>query len=108
MTAQPVQTEQSVLLDGLVGLAAEAAQAGDRLRSRAVACLRANLAPGGRVNSAAFDQAQHAAHGLAWLATYAEVLRQMSAYAERMSAEGRLGEIEALILQIGLADYCSQ
>jgi (2S)-methylsuccinyl-CoA dehydrogenase len=106
--AQPIRTEQTVLLDGLVGLAAEAVEAGDRLLTRAVACLREALAPGGKVDSAVFDDAQHAAHGLAWLATYVEALRQMSGYAARMSEEGRFGEIEALIVQIGLADYCSQ
>ncbi len=106
--AQPVRTETSVVLDGLVGLTAEAANAGDRLLSRAIACLREKLAPDGAVDSAALDRSQHAAHGLAWLATYVEVLRQSSAYARRMSDEGRFGEIEALLVQIGLADYCSQ
>jgi (2S)-methylsuccinyl-CoA dehydrogenase len=105
--AQPIPSG-TTLLDGLAGLAAQAAEAGDRLLSRAVACLRAQVAPGGKVDSGALDRSQHAAHGLAWLATYVEVLRQMSAYAERMTGEGRFGEIEALIVQIGLSDYCSQ
>jgi (2S)-methylsuccinyl-CoA dehydrogenase len=106
--AQPIQTEQTVVLDGLAELAADAAGAGERLLARAVACLRQTLAPTGTLDGAALDHAQHAAHGLAWLATYVEVLRQMSAYAARMSEEGRFGEIEALIVQIGLGDYCSQ
>ncbi len=106
--AQPAHTETSVILDGLVELVAEAAEAGGTLLTRAVACLRKTLAPSGSLDGAALDEAQHAAHGLAWLATYVEVIRQMSAYARRLSAEGRFGEIEALLVQIGLADYCSQ
>ena len=36
-----------------------------------------------------FDREQRAAHGLAWLATYVEAVRQLTAYAERMTAQGR-------------------
>jgi (2S)-methylsuccinyl-CoA dehydrogenase len=106
--ASPLQSGTALRLDGLVELTAEVADAGDRLLSRAIARLRETLAPAGRLDAAGLDRAQHEAQGLAWLATYVEVLRQMSAYAARMSAEGRLGEIEALLLQIGLAEYCSQ
>ena len=35
------------------------------------------------------DAAQHALHGLAWLATYVEALRQMLGWARRLEAEGR-------------------
>ena len=34
---------------------------------------------------------------LAWLATYAEAIKQMAAYAERLTADGRFGEMEALL-----------
>ena len=39
-----------------------------------------------------FDREQRATHGLAWLATYVEAIRQLAAYAERMQAAGRFGE----------------
>ena len=42
----------------------------------------------------------HAAHGLAWLATYVEALRQAARWAGELDAEGRLGEIERLILRL--------
>ena len=42
------------------------------------------------------DSAQHALHGLAWLATYVEALRQMLGWAQRLEAEGRAGEMERL------------
>ena len=34
-----------------------------------------------------FDREQRATHGLAWLATYVEAVRQLTAYAERMQAQ---------------------
>ena len=54
------------------------------------------------------DREQRAAHGLAWLATYVEALRQLTAYAERMQTEGLFGETEDLIVRIGSAEYMAQ
>jgi (2S)-methylsuccinyl-CoA dehydrogenase len=54
------------------------------------------------------DAHQHAAHGLAWLATYVESLRQLAAWAERLEDEGRFGDMERLILQIGAHEYGEQ
>ena len=49
-----------------------------------------------------------AAHGLAWLATYVESLRQMRRWAQHLSADGRFGEIETLILTLAVAEYANQ
>ncbi len=54
------------------------------------------------------DEAQHAAHGLAWYATYSEALTQLSAWAIRLNAENRLGRTEELILTAGMAEYVHQ
>ncbi len=55
------------------------------------------------------DQDQRASHGLAWLGTYVEAIRQLAAYAQQMSAsEDRFGEIERLLVQIGTGEYLSQ
>ena len=54
------------------------------------------------------DAAQHALHGLAWLATYVEALRQMLGWARRLEAERRLGEIEWLLLDAAFAEYLAQ
>ncbi len=54
------------------------------------------------------DQHQFAAHSLSWLATYVESLRQLDAWAGRLSAAGTFGEMEALILQIGFGEYLNQ
>jgi (2S)-methylsuccinyl-CoA dehydrogenase len=54
------------------------------------------------------DNAQHEAHGLAWLWTYVEAQRQMLKWAERLSAEGKLGAFEQLLLRAGVSEYANQ
>jgi len=66
------------------------------------------IAPGGRLDRAALDREQHAAHGLAWAAAYAETLRQTAAWARALDAEGGLGEAEALPAQLLAHEYLSQ
>ena len=70
--------------------------------------VRAHVSIGGKISSELFEQAQHEGHGLAWLATYVESLREMIAYAERLSGERRFGEIEDLLTRIGIGEYLSQ
>ena len=70
--------------------------------------VRARVAPEGRVSAERLEAEQHAAHGLAWLATYAEGVRQLAAYAARMRGEGRLGDTEELLVRIGLGEYLDQ
>lgn len=106
-TAQPFQPEASAG-DDLPGRARETARAGETLLGAALAALRQSLAPGGKLDSAAIDRAQHSAHGLAWLATYVESIKQLAAYAARQQADGRFGETEALLVQIGIAEYSAQ
>jgi (2S)-methylsuccinyl-CoA dehydrogenase len=62
----------------------------------------------GRIDRAALDAEQHAAHGLAWAAAYAETLRQTAAWAERLVAEEKFGEAEALPAQLLAHEYLSQ
>jgi (2S)-methylsuccinyl-CoA dehydrogenase len=54
------------------------------------------------------DREQRAAHGLAWLATYVEAIRQLTAYAQRLVEAGGLGEVEELIVRIGAGEYLAQ
>ncbi len=77
----------------------------DALLARATEALRARVG-GGKIDSAALEDDQHAAHALSWLATYVESLRQLSAWAERLGPA--FGEVEALILQIGFGEYLTQ
>jgi (2S)-methylsuccinyl-CoA dehydrogenase len=62
----------------------------------------------GRLVEAVLDREQRATHGLAWVATYVEAVRQLAAYAERMQAAGDLGEVETLLVEIGIGEYVAQ
>ncbi|MCX7889656.1 MAG: acyl-CoA dehydrogenase family protein [Rhodobacteraceae bacterium] len=100
--------QDAVVLEGLAGLTRAAAADVAGLVGRAQAALRARLVRDGRISAAALDEHQRAAHALAWIATYAEALAQLDAWAGRLEASGRGGEMEALILQIGFAEYLAQ
>ncbi|MDA7948520.1 MAG: acyl-CoA dehydrogenase family protein [Hyphomicrobiaceae bacterium] len=63
---------------------------------------------GDKVSGDLLEREQHAAHGLAWTATYVEALAQMAAYAARMSEDGRFGELEASLTRIAFAEYLAQ
>jgi (2S)-methylsuccinyl-CoA dehydrogenase len=80
----------------------------EALLATATERLRAELSVDGRITGALLEANQTAAHGLAWLATYVESLRQMHAWAERLNGEGKFGEVEQLILQIGVGEYLWQ
>jgi (2S)-methylsuccinyl-CoA dehydrogenase len=92
----------------LIGRAREAVSAMDALLADATRAVGARVTQEGRVSGNLLDREQRAAHGLAWFATYTEALRQLSAYAERMSAAGRFGEPEDLVVRVGLGEYLAQ
>lgn len=75
----------------------------DRLLQHAKQSVRKEIAAAGGI-----DQVQTAAHGLAWLATYVEALRQLDAWLSRLYADGRAGEFEQLIAAVGFAEYAQQ
>ena len=70
--------------------------------------VRAAVTDDDRVSATLIEENQTAAHGLAWLATYAESLRQMQAWAERLQADDKFGEVEQLIHQIAFGEYLWQ
>ncbi|HVL73471.1 MAG TPA: acyl-CoA dehydrogenase family protein, partial [Beijerinckiaceae bacterium] len=92
----------------LVERANAAARAMGDLVAEAGRRLRAAYMVEGRLSAERIEAGQHAAHGLAWLATYAEAVRELAAYAERMSGEGRFGEAEELLTRIGLGEFLDQ
>jgi (2S)-methylsuccinyl-CoA dehydrogenase len=98
----------SVADHDLVELAREATSALDALLADATARVRERVMVEGRAVSRLFDREQRATHGLAWLATYVEAVRQLGAYAERMVRDGTLGEIEEHLVRIGLSEYIAQ
>jgi (2S)-methylsuccinyl-CoA dehydrogenase len=99
------QTLPQVLLADLLDTTRAALAPVEDALAQATANVRARVAPGGKVNGDLLEIEQTAAHGLAWLATYVESLRQMQGWAERLSTEGRFGEMEALIHQIAFGEY---
>ncbi|SET62490.1 acyl-CoA dehydrogenase family protein [Oceanicella actignis] len=103
----PAAAAPAVLPD-LLDLAAAALPAAQAALDAARKALAARVAPQGRPSAALLEQDQFAAHGLSWFATYVESLREMLDWARRLEAEGRLGEIEKLILQIAFGEYLSQ
>ncbi len=54
------------------------------------------------------DAVQHTTHGLAWLATTVEGLRQMHAWASKLRDEGRFSDTEELLTRVAFAEYLSQ
>src|SRR5215471_11757882 len=62
----------------------------------------------GKANARALDREQRATHGLAWLASYTEALRQLAAYAQRLSSADNFGEVEELLVRIGAGEYLAQ
>ena len=65
-------------------------------------------AAGGAIDSRRLDSCQHAVHGLAWVATCVESLRQMLRWAESLEPEGRLGETEQLVLDCAFQESLAQ
>ncbi|HEY4404477.1 MAG TPA: acyl-CoA dehydrogenase family protein [Xanthobacteraceae bacterium] len=92
----------------LASLTAEAVRAADGVLQDAIGAVRARVAKDSQTVDRLLDREQRATHALAWLATYVEAVRQLSAYAERMREGGRLGELEQLIVEIGLGEYLAQ
>ena len=62
----------------------------------------------GKLDRAALDPEQHIVHGLAWVATYAETLREVRDWARALSARGAFGETDALLAKLLASEYAAQ
>jgi (2S)-methylsuccinyl-CoA dehydrogenase len=91
-------------LSGLDTTAAEAA----RYVKAARDAVRSRVTVEGKIDRALLDREQHLVHGLAWVATYAEALREVAAWAGALSAKGAFGETERLLAHLVAAEYASQ
>jgi (2S)-methylsuccinyl-CoA dehydrogenase len=105
MTALSAVTPPST---DFIALSRQAAADVAGLVAEATRRVRARVVDGGRLAADRLETEQQAAHGLAWLSTYAVAVRELAAYAERMSLEGRFGEAEELLTRIGLGEYLDQ
>ena len=62
----------------------------------------------GVVSKGLMAREQHAAHSLAWIATYKATLTELLNWAERLESENKFLETEQLILQFAFSEYLSQ
>ena len=103
----PTAGEQ-VLLPDLLTLTGAAVAPAEAVLEVARGKLKALVSEGERVSAKLVEAHQTAAHGFAWLATYVQVLRQMQAWAQKLEAEGKFGEMEQLMHQIAFGEYLWQ
>jgi (2S)-methylsuccinyl-CoA dehydrogenase len=99
---------ETPILADLVQLTATALPEVEALFAAGRDGLKARVSTGGKVSNQALEARQFQAHALSWLATYVEALRQLQAWASRLSDAGQFGQMEALILQIGFGEYLNQ
>jgi len=99
---------ESVVLADLQALTAAALPEVEALFIAGRDGIKAAVTVDGKVMASALEARQSSAHALAWLATYVEALRQLDAWAGRLTETGQFGAMEALILQIGFGEYLNQ
>ncbi len=98
--AKPFHLER----DALIEKSRLAVSAADKVLAAAKSGVRAKV----EAANGDIDAVQHSAHGLAWLATTVEGLRQMVTWAGLLTAEGKFGEFEQLIMAAAFAEYLAQ
>lgn len=62
----------------------------------------------GRFDPQRGDEQQHIVHGLAWIATITSALSATRDWAMRLQDEGRFGNAERLVLEVGFVEYLGQ
>ncbi|MDX5383759.1 MAG: acyl-CoA dehydrogenase family protein [Rhodobacterales bacterium] len=105
---QDIAMTHAVILPDLLSRTRAALAPVEKLFDTAKDRVRARVTEAGKVSGALIEAEQTAAHGLAWLATYVESLRQMQKWAEGLQTQGKFGEVEQLIQQIAFGEYLSQ
>ncbi len=92
----------------LISTLHQAVEAAEALFADARRIIAERVTVDGRPIARVFDREQRATHGLAWLATYVEALRQLEAYTDRLTAAGQFGEVEDLLVRIGAGEFLAQ
>ncbi|SEJ22315.1 (2S)-methylsuccinyl-CoA dehydrogenase [Pseudooceanicola nitratireducens] len=106
---QDITAAGQVILPDLLKLTGATIAPLNDLLEKAQASVRALVLKGGdKITTPAVEAEQTATHGLAWLATYVESLRQMQKWAEKLDGEGKFAEMEQLIHQIAFGEYLWQ
>ncbi|MGI9370860.1 MAG: acyl-CoA dehydrogenase family protein [Hyphomicrobiales bacterium] len=101
-------TPETQILDGLLTLISDAVADLDELYALARTRVAIFVSRHGKIEADLLERDQHATHGLAWFATYHATLAELSNYSQRMDADGRFGELEALLVQACFGEYLNQ
>ncbi|MFN9934946.1 MAG: acyl-CoA dehydrogenase, partial [Hyphomonadaceae bacterium] len=75
------------------------------IKTAALAFVRKRVAPTGKIDRKLIDQEQHIVHGLAWVATYVETLREVANWAVKLQEEGLFGETESALSCLLFSSY---
>ena len=95
-------------MDNIIAKCQEAQQTVDAYYNVAKEQVSKLVLVDGKISKELLNQEQHAAHGLAWIATYKETLREMLSWATNLESENRFTEYEKLILQFIFSEYLCQ
>ncbi|MDE0942767.1 MAG: acyl-CoA dehydrogenase family protein [Alphaproteobacteria bacterium] len=107
MPAPSPQIEE-IAADELFALCVEGLAAADGLLGRARESVREMVSTDGAIDAGLIEAQQFAVHGLAWLATYNEALRQSLSWAEQLQGDGKFGAFEQLLLRMGFGGYLTE
>ncbi|MFC3613863.1 acyl-CoA dehydrogenase family protein [Lutimaribacter marinistellae] len=105
---QDMTTMTTPVLPDLLALTRSAIGPVESVLEAARSSVRDMVSEEGRVSGKLIEANQTAAHGLAWLATYEQSLKQMQRWAEQLTESGKFGEMEQLIHQIAFGEYLNQ
>ena len=95
----------SPIIENLVQTMSGAMMAVEAFYDAAKSSAAEKLVKDGKPDRTALTEHQHLAHGLAWLATYVETLRETANWAQRLEEDEKFGETEALLSQILFGRY---
>lgn len=98
--------DDDVTIDGVQKLCADSATPAQKLLDACIQLVAAEASLG--KSKAQNTGLQSVLHGCAWMGAYVQALVQLRKWAHRLSAAGRLGRLEALILQAGHSEYLAQ
>ena len=110
MSAIAARTEErlSLTADELIAKALATIPVIERLYARAEKNVSDRVTRDNKLSSELLEREQHITHGLAWLATTIQAMRECLNSASRLMEENKFGPIETLITQIGFGEYLAQ
>ena len=99
---------ETPVMKDILALTQQAVKPLETLNTKAINNLRELVTLDNKVSSSLIEAHQSAAHGVAWLATYTESIRQMVKWGEKVSEQNKFGQTEQLLLQIAVSEYLGQ